>query len=145
MRNPWKLILQNAKGAQLGWNTSHSKKGIKRKVKSFSITENDIRNVFYQQSGRSRWLNIPLNPEDVFRKHYPFSPSLDRIDNSKDYTPENICLSTRFENYGFNTCSDETKQECIEFLKKSLEFIANSEFITTNEPIKKHTLEGFLS
>jgi hypothetical protein len=143
MKSPWKLILANARGAQLGWNTSHSKKGIKRKVKKFSITADDIEKVFYQQNCRSRWLNIPLNPNDVFRTHYPFSPSLDRIDNNKDYTPDNICISTRFENFGFNKCSDETKRECIEFLKKNLEFVANSEFIIVNTTTQIRSLEEF--
>jgi hypothetical protein len=63
---------------------------------------------------------LPLDPQDVFRKHYPLSPSLDRLDNNKDYTPDNICISTRFENYGFNKSTDEIKDECIEKILESL-------------------------
>ena len=57
---------------------------------------------------------------DVFRKHYPLAPSLDRLDNDKDYTQDNICISTRFENYGFNRAEDDIKTECIEKITKHM-------------------------
>ena len=72
----------NAVGAQKGWNTWHQSKGVNRPVKVFTCTEDDIKRIYEEQGGRSRWLGIPINPEDVFRKHYPLSPSLDRLDNS---------------------------------------------------------------
>lgn len=119
-KNPWKRILSNAKGAQNGWNKKHQRLGVNRPVKSFTCTAEDIERIYNEQGGVSKWLQIPLDPMDVFRKHYPLSPSLDRLDNDKDYTPDNICLSTRFENYGFNKSSDEIKLECIQKLRESL-------------------------
>jgi hypothetical protein len=119
-KNPWKRILSNAKGAQNGWNRKHQRLGVNRPVKSFSCTPEDIERIYNEQDGLSKWLQIPLDPMDVFRKHYPLAPSLDRLDNDKDYTPDNICLSTRFENYGFNKSTDEIKTECIQKLKASL-------------------------
>ena len=120
IKNPWKKVLSNAVGAQKGWNTWHQSKGVNRPVKTFTVTEADLEAVFEAQGHRSRWLNLPIDPMDVYRKHYPLAPSLDRLDNSKDYTPDNICISTRFENWGFNKATDEIKNECVEKLKKQM-------------------------
>jgi hypothetical protein len=120
IKNPWKKVLSNAVGAQKGWNAWHQSKGVNRPVKTFTVTEADLEAVFEAQGHRSRWLNLPIDPMDVYRKHYPLAPSLDRLDNSKDYTPDNICISTRFENWGFNKATDEIKNECIEKLKKQM-------------------------
>jgi hypothetical protein len=119
-KNPFKKILDNARSAQNGWNKKHQKVGINRPVKNFTCTAEDIERIFNEQQGKSRWLRLPMDPQDVFRKHYPLSPSLDRLDNNKDYTPDNICISTRFENYGFNKSTDEIKDECIEKILESL-------------------------
>ena len=118
--NPWKKILSNAMGAQNGWNAWHQSKGVNRPVKKFSITPEDIEKIFYEQGQKSKWLKIPINPDDVFRKHYPMAPSLDRLDNSKDYTVDNVCISTRFENLGFNRCTNEVKAECIDIINNKL-------------------------
>jgi hypothetical protein len=120
VRNPWKKILSNAKGAQNGWNKKHQKLGVNRPVKEFTCTAEDIERIYNEQHGKSKWLELPLDPQDVFRTHYPLAPSLDRLDNNKDYTPDNICLSTRFENYGFNKSTDDIKDECINKILKSL-------------------------
>ena len=119
-KNPWKRILSNAVGAQKGWNTWHQSLGVNRPVKTFTCTEEDIERIYHEQNGHSRWLKLPIDPMDVFRRHYPLSPSLDRLDNNKDYTPDNICISTRFENYGFNRATDDIKQECIVKLKEQM-------------------------
>ena len=118
-RNPFQKILANAKGAQNGWNRKHQKLGVNRPVKNFTCTADDIERIFNEQNGLSKWLHIPLDPMDVFRVHYPLAPSLDRLDNNKDYTPDNICISTRFENYGFNKSTDDIKNECVDKIKKS--------------------------
>jgi hypothetical protein len=119
-KNPWKKILANAKSAQSGWNQKHQKVGINRPVKTFTCTEQDLERIFNEQGGKSKWLNVPIDPMDVFRVHYPLAPSLDRLDNDKDYTPDNICISTRFENYGFNKATDIIKHECVSKLKDQM-------------------------
>lgn len=117
-KNPWKKVLDNAKGAQNGWNKKHQRLGVNRPVKTFTCTVDDLERIFNEQDGKSKWLGLPIDPMDVFRVHYPLAPSLDRLDNDKDYTPDNICISTRFENYGFNKATDEIKKECVDKLKK---------------------------
>ena len=112
MKKTWKKILQNGKGGQ-AWNKIHQEHGVNRRVKDFSITWQDVERVFNEQGGKSKWLRILINPDDVFKTYYPLSPSLDRLDNQKDYSPDNICISTRFENYGFNMCNEQAKHECI--------------------------------
>lgn len=119
-KDPWKRILSNAMGAQKGWNTWHQSKGVNRPVKTFTCTPEDIQRIYEEQDGKSKWLKIPINPMDVFIKHYPMAPSLDRLDNSKDYTPDNICLSTRFENYGFNKATDDVKDKCIKIIVEGI-------------------------
>lgn len=127
-KNPWSQLLKNVIGTQK-FNAWHQARGSNRPVKAISITEQDIMDVFEKQNGLSRWLHIPLDPMDVFKKHYPFAPSIDRIDNSIGYTPENICIATRFENYGFNKCTDATRQECIARLKNHISANTLTEFI----------------
>jgi hypothetical protein len=118
-KNPFKHILASAKSAQ-AWNAWHQTKNVNRPVKSFSIDEHDVERIFNQQQGLSKWLKIPMNPEDVFRKHFPLAPSLDRLDNSKDYTVDNVCISTRFENWGFNRAADDIKLECVERIRRDV-------------------------
>jgi hypothetical protein len=71
--NPWKKILTNAQGAQNGWNRKHQKLGVNRPVKSFTVTPEDIERIFNEQGQKSKWLGLPIDPNDVFRTHYPLS------------------------------------------------------------------------
>jgi hypothetical protein len=50
------------------------------------------------------------------QKH-PFKPSLDRTDNSKGYTPDNVKIVWLIENYCRNTFAEE---EVTEFCKRRL-------------------------
>jgi hypothetical protein len=128
VKNPWLQLLNNVKGTQ-AFNAWHQARGSNRPVKEIRITEQDIIDVFQKQNGMSKWLNIPIDPMDVFKTHYPLAPSIDRIDNSIGYTPENICIATRFENYGFNKCTDSTRHECIARLRTHISANTLTEFI----------------
>jgi hypothetical protein len=71
------------------------------------------------------WLNEKLltgrceqtNKEFVFERNSPYIPSIDRIDNSKGYTPENCQLVTVMYNFAKNKWSDETVREMFNSLK----------------------------
>ena len=51
-----------------------------------------------RQGGKCYWLGVPLTPSDVVRD--PQRPSVDRLDNSKGYTRDNVVLSCQFANMG---------------------------------------------
>ena len=78
-----------------------------RREKVIAITEEDIKKQFEKQNGYSDFLGIKINIMDVFKKWYPLAPSVDRIDNNKDYYPDNIVINTRFENNGLNRCDKQ--------------------------------------
>lgn len=131
-RNPYKKILKNAQGGQ-NLNQYQVDKGIQRTVKEVNITEEDIERIFIQQGGLSASLGIPINLDDIFKSHFPLSPSIDRIDNDKDYTPDNIRINTRFENWGFNRASEEDIQECIKRLVQALRKFSPSDTTRVSE------------
>jgi len=72
------------------------------------ITEQDLENQWIKQGQICYWLKIPLDLELLFNDHpewytkHPMAPSVDRIDDTKDYTPDNILITSRFANFGRN-------------------------------------------
>jgi hypothetical protein len=119
LKNPFKKILENVKGTQYVSSKTFSESGqVMRRVKEVCITELDIQYQFEKQNGLSHFLQIPMDPTDVFRTHFPLAPSVDRIDNSKDYYPNNIVINTRFENNGLNRCDPKYMDYIKEYLIK---------------------------
>jgi len=117
LKNPFKKVLDNVKGTQYVSSETFSESGqVMRRVKVVAIDEHDIQKQFEKQKGLSDFLNIPIDPYDVFRVHYPLAPSVDRIDNTKDYYPDNIVINTRFENNGLNRCKPEYMNQIREYL-----------------------------
>ena len=119
LKNPFKKILENVKGTQYVSSKTFSESGqVMRRVKEVCITELDIQYQFEKQNGLSHFLQIPMDPTDVFRTHFPLAPSVDRIDNLKDYYPNNIVINTRFENNGLNRCDPKYMDYIKEYLIK---------------------------
>ena len=119
LKNPFKKILDNVKGTQYVSSKTFSESGqVMRRVKEVCITELDIQHQFEKQNGLSHFLKIPMDPTDVFRTHFPLAPSVDRIDNTKDYYPDNIVINTRFENNGLNRCDPKYMDYIKEYLIK---------------------------
>tara|TARA_R110001592_G_scaffold61640_3_gene187993 strand:+ start:889 stop:1272 length:384 start_codon:yes stop_codon:yes gene_type:complete len=117
LKNPFKKILDNVKGTQYVSSKTFSESGkVMRRVKEVCITELDIQNQFEKQDGLSDFLKIPMSANDVFRVHFPLAPSVDRIDNAKDYYPDNIVINTRFENNGLNRCDPKYMDYIKEYL-----------------------------
>jgi hypothetical protein len=112
LKNPFKKILENVKGTQ------YESGQVMRRVKEVCITELDIQHQFEKQNGLSHFLQIPMDASDVFRTHFPLAPSVDRIDNTKDYYPNNIVINTRFENNGLNRCDPKYMDYIKEYLIK---------------------------
>ena len=119
LKNPFKKILENVKGTQYVSSKTFSESGqVMRRVKEVCITELDIQHQFEKQNGLSHFLQIPMDASDVFRTHFPLAPSVDRIDNKKDYYPNNIVINTRFENNGLNRCDPKYMDYIKEYLIK---------------------------
>lgn len=108
-KDPYLKLLKNVRGMQHVSKMSVSSLSGKpmRREKVIAITEEDIRKQFEKQNGYSDFLGIKINIMDVFKKWYPLAPSVDRIDNNKDYYPDNIVINTRFENNGLNRCDKQ--------------------------------------
>ena len=71
-------------------------------------------------AGRCEYTNLHLDLEPIkgLTKN-PFAPSLDRIDNSLGYTPENTRLVAAVLNYAKNEWNDTVlAMFCIAFLRK---------------------------
>jgi hypothetical protein len=74
------------------------------------ITKSFLLKLSEKQNGLCYWTNIPIDftLKDKLRK-----PSLDRLDNSKGYTKDNVVLTTLFANLGRR---DATIEEYTYFL-----------------------------
>ena len=85
---PWTSKLLSTISSRI----SHS-----RKKSDGTVNTKTLKELKKIQKGLCYWLKIPIDfsYKDVLRK-----PSLDRLDNSKGYTIDNIVLSTVFANTG---------------------------------------------
>jgi hypothetical protein len=72
--------------------------------------------MFEKQNGKSVLTGIKMFPSKI--PYYPFQPSLDRIDNNKPHTKDNLHLVCMAENLGRNNMSIEEFQEHIKFLRE---------------------------
>lgn len=97
-RSPWSELMANVNKTRI------VVRGRKDKQPKVEITENDLRVQFQKQGGRCYWLGVKLNPKDIFRSYYPLSMSVDRLDNSRGYTVDNIVITSRFANLGRGKC-----------------------------------------
>lgn len=104
------------KKCQINWirriqGNMFKSKNSERKYSEDKITSKFLRGLYEKQNGLCYWLKIPL---DIENNDELTAPSLDRLDNDKGYSFDNIVLSSRFANLGRNT---STKEEFEEFLK----------------------------
>jgi hypothetical protein len=77
--------------------------------KSF-LTRDDLIEIYNNQQGKCFWFNVALIPHEIFDKNNPNSMSVDRIDNKKGYTKDNIVITTRAANLARNeTLIDDFK------------------------------------
>lgn len=91
--DPWKALLKKVRHSA----STHSNRS---RTKEVHITVEDLKNQFNKQNGRCYWLGIPINIHNIFIPYHPGAPSVDRLNNKKDYTPENIVICTTYANLG---------------------------------------------
>lgn len=104
MRDPWKKLLAKVK-------LCASDRASRSRTKEVHIDINDLKKQFTRQHGRCYWLHIPIDMNNIFIPNHPGSPSVDRLDNSKDYTPDNIVICTSFANMGRGRTDVETMEQ----------------------------------
>jgi hypothetical protein len=87
------------------------------------LTEQDLIEKWKEQGEVCYWFKIPLNFDllyqnsaDYFPRH-PLAPSVDRIDDSGDYTKENIVICCRLSNQGRNVFPFDKYHEVIRLIK----------------------------
>jgi len=103
-----------------------AKSGSKTRNLGFSITVDDIKEIYKNQHGECYWFGVDLEPSLIPR--YPFQPSIDRLDNSRGYTRDNIVLSCVVANVGRNSSSvDDWKN-----------FLLNSMLVMEDAMWRKH-------
>lgn len=83
-----------------------------------NLTVESIEGLLKSQNGKCHWLGVDMIITTQAR--HPLQVSIDRLDNTKGYTIDNIVLCTFFANMGRNTASVELFMESIHEIKKSL-------------------------
>ena len=78
----------------------------KKRGQEFNITVKDLKLQWKKQRGKCWWLGIPMSLEDLFVPNSPFAVSVDRVDSTGGYTPDNIVLTLRFANLGRGSYDD---------------------------------------
>ena len=77
-----------------------AKSSSKTRNLEFSIIVDDIKELYVNQNGECYWFGIELEPS--LKPKHPYQPSIDRLDNSKGYTKDNIVLCCYSANIGRN-------------------------------------------
>ena len=107
---PFRYHLRNAKRRSQGTNKSTKK--------DFNLSLEDVRDIWNNQSGKCAITGFPLvcKAFDDGKNKNPYQASLDRINNDKGYSKENVRFVCLIVNYARNNFSDE---QVIEFFKKT--------------------------
>tara|TARA_R100000008_G_C3461097_1_gene104210 strand:+ start:71 stop:502 length:432 start_codon:yes stop_codon:yes gene_type:complete len=111
-KDPFKKLLANikasAKPSPRSIITAEGKKlqgvevnGIQKIV---AIDAEDLKRKFDEQEGFCFWTGIPLNMDFINESYHKLAPSVDRLDENKGYTYDNIVITVRFINFGRGNC-----------------------------------------
>lgn len=105
------------KGSAVG--SSMGKKWVPSKI---LITVEDLENQWKKQGCKCYWFNIPLDFQLLYKDHpewfpkHPMAPSVDRVDDKLDYTPDNIVISCRFANLGRNVYPHDKMRDVLNLI-----------------------------
>ena len=104
-RNPWKKLLANTKAS--GRRAADHTVSRAGQMPEHDLTVHDLSSLFYEQNERCALIGIKINPEHIFIQRHPLAPSVDRLDNNKGYTKDNIQITSRLANLGKKDYDDE--------------------------------------
>ena len=117
MKNPWKFLItnrvkKNAMDGKLKGN------GSTRPALNIDIDANWLEQQYQKQNGRCYYFpEITLDPQSVFESRNPIAMSVERLDDSKGYTKDNVVLSIRFANLGLVNTHIDKKNEFISYFR----------------------------
>ena len=113
--DPFKRLLKNVKtSANYGPKGGSVDYEYEEKVVEFD--DEDLREIFHRQGGRCYWSDVELEPTDIFVTYHPLAMSVDRIDNTKGYTLDNIVISSRLYNLGRSAAPPELWESVLDRL-----------------------------
>lgn len=96
----------------------HAKDGAKAKGIEFTLTLEDVQDIYNKQNGLCYWFNVPMIPSD--KPRFPQQPSLDRLNLFGGYTKDNVVLCCFVANMGRSHNTTEEFSSFVEVLKRSL-------------------------
>ena len=117
MRNPWKTLIAKAKTAARPGQ--EKKNGIKRtEPLDVTIDEMFLVKQFSRQNGKCYWTEFPIDPHGVYEKNNPLAPSLERLDESKGYVPDNVVICLRLFSLGRQRCPEKKFKQQVNQLRE---------------------------
>ena len=117
MRNPWKTLIAKANAAARPGQ--EKKNGIKRtEPLDVTIDEMFLVKQFSRQNGKCYWTEFPIDPHGVYEKNNPLAPSLERLDESKGYVPDNVVICLRLFNLGRQRCPEKKFKQQVNQLRE---------------------------
>jgi len=118
-KDPWKKLMRNVSLSAKRHGSVQLNAEIPCIPREVRITERHLQKQFEKQKGRCYWFNIPLIPEDIFKTFYPLAMSVDRLDNTKEYTPDNIVIVCRFANLGRGNINQYQMKKIVKKLRST--------------------------
>ena len=113
VKDPWLKLLKKVE-------LCGSPQASRSRVKKVTITKEDLKEQFSKQDGCCYWFGIPINIDDVYTTNNPLAPSVDRLDNDKDYHKSNIVVCTILANMGRGKCGPGTFKKIVKKIKNFL-------------------------
>jgi hypothetical protein len=113
VKDPWLKLLKKVE-------LCGSSQASRSRVKEVTITKEDLKEQFSKQGGCCYWFGIPINIDDVYTTNNPLAPSVDRLDNDKDYHKSNIVVCTILANMGRGKCDLRTFEKIVKKIKNFL-------------------------
>jgi len=98
--NPFQVILRSAKSRS-----------------SSNLTEKYLLELFEKQQGKCYWFNVPMSLDRIKGFKNPHLVTIDRLDNSKGYTKDNIVLACLTANLGRGNTPVEIWEQFVNQLK----------------------------
>ncbi len=112
-----KKLISNIRFGQTR-NAARKNKGQGLTVKDIDLTPDDLIRKFQDQDGKCYWSGIALDESYNYITRHPLAISVDRLENKKGYTFDNVALTLRVFNLGKASYTGDFS-EVVEIIKES--------------------------